>query len=195
MKLVATPDGTVDRYDRAIWVTTPFDIAINTYGATWGFHVYDNAGAGAVDYDTEKAELAYNVTSWTSDALTYPATWRFAVRAYNATGEEQNIDISMLLLDVNGADVTARPNEPSRVTLTPTAGGKLQLTWSYSTVAEGATPTKFNIYLSPNPIDYSVVYDEEPFVAGSVSSYTWESPALEDGVTYNVAVRSSASVD
>jgi hypothetical protein len=27
MKLVATPDNTVDRHDRAIWLTIPFDLA------------------------------------------------------------------------------------------------------------------------------------------------------------------------
>lgn len=26
MRLVATPDGSVDRFDRALWLTLPFDI-------------------------------------------------------------------------------------------------------------------------------------------------------------------------
>lgn len=39
MRLVHAPDGTVDRYDRAVWLTLPFDLAFTSVLVTGPFHV------------------------------------------------------------------------------------------------------------------------------------------------------------
>jgi len=147
-----------------------------------------------VDYDTRKAVKPFDVTSYESGALTYPGTWRFGARSFNENGEEKNLTVKKLELDSSGKDATARPNEPASLTATPTAGGKIQLAWTYSSMAEGATPTKFNIYLTAaDAIDYSSVHDTETKTTGEVTTYTWESSALTDGTLYTVAVRASTA--
>jgi hypothetical protein len=104
--------------DAATWTEVPASYAdglILIINVGVGYHVYDNDGAGPIDYTTPVATVygLENVT-WVSGGLTYPSDWKFGVRAFNACGEEQNLDCFVeIILDASGNDITNRPAPPS----------------------------------------------------------------------------------
>jgi len=161
-----------------------------------GLYVYHNSGVGPVDYDTVRATLATSTTVWTSAALSYPATWRFGLRAYNANGEEQNVNSVQVILDASGYDATAQPNPAHDLSATPRPGGVIRLRWSYLSTGETGTCTKFNIYGNggTGPVDFAIPLDSVSKTAGTRTSYTWDSSALTHGTTYRYVVRAATSV-
>ena len=158
-----------------------------------GFYVYHNNGVGPVDYDTVQATLATSATVWTSAALSYPATWRFGLRAYNTTGEEKNVNRVELVLDASGNDVTAHPNAITNLVAKAVAGGIIRLTWSYDNRDTLGICTKFNIYGDDGTgsVDLATPVDTVMSKSGQVTNYTWDSSALTHGTTYRYIVRAS----
>ncbi len=167
-----------------------------TYTDVGGFRVYDNSGIGPIDYDTPEADLGSGATAWTSDTLSYPATHRYGLRAYNEYGEEKNVDqAKTIILDSAGRDASSVPNRPANLRAEAIAGGKIRITWSYSTTGERATCTKFNIYDDDGTgtVDYSVTVDTETKTAGVETVYSWDTAVLTDGTTHKHVVRAATA--
>jgi hypothetical protein len=117
-----------------------------------GYHVYGNGGAGPIDYTTPIAIVAG--LTWTSAALAYPDDWWFAVRAFNVSGEEKNLEAAIeLRLDATGRDITNLPLAPTGLRAFPTAGGGIRVEWTQPAASRARQATGFHIYIvSPLPI-------------------------------------------
>lgn len=116
---------------------------------TLGYHIYSNAGSGPINYSASIATV-YGLT-WTSGPLQFPDTWMFGVRAFDANGEEQNLDAAVtLILDGNGNDITNRPKPPIALRAFPMKAGSIRVEWSYNTINPQPVPTGFYIYLGDN---------------------------------------------
>ncbi len=164
--------------------------------ANQGFHVYNNAATGVIDYSSLIADLGSGTLAYTSPALAYPATHRFGVRAYNEYGEEQNVDVTRkLTLDAAGADITAKPNAPHSLSVTAAAGGKIQLDFAYDTTGERATCTQFKVYYNSGSgaVDYSSALATVTKATGGLTWYRYTTGALTDGTTYIFAVRANTA--
>ncbi|KPK96962.1 MAG: hypothetical protein AMK75_07580 [Planctomycetes bacterium SM23_65] len=163
-----------------------------------GCRLYHNSGIGPIDYATVRGVKSEYDPTWTSDAMSYPKTWRFGARAYNEYGEENNVNVTegVDLLE-SGEESPARPNRPAGLRAAPAADGKVELTFSYNATNEEAECTHFHVYYDAGSgeVDYtnpigSVNRDEGPF-----TYYSFLSGALTDGQTYLFAVRAAAAED
>jgi len=111
-----------------------------------GYHIYSNGGSGPINYSTPIA-TTYALT-WTSGPLSYPADWKFGVRAFNGYGEEQNLDCAVeIILDSGGNDITRRPSPPVGLRAFALAGGAIRAEWSYSVTNPVNAATGFHVYL------------------------------------------------
>jgi hypothetical protein len=111
-----------------------------------GYHIYSNAGSGPINYSTAIATV-YGLT-WTSGALAFPDTWMFGVRAFDANGEELNLDAAVtIILDGGGHDITNRPKPPFALRAFALAAGAIRVEWSYNTINPSPVPTGFHVYL------------------------------------------------
>ena len=202
----AKPDST----EFELWmynVLTPFeatvdydDVVVATERITplRGFRVYHNAGEGRIDYDTVRETRSEYADAWTSSALSYPATWRFGVRAYNENGEEKNINVAdELVLLSSGAESPERPNKPTGLKATPAAGGKVDVTFDYNTTDEAASCTHFHIYHNggAGEVDYTSEVGSVNIDDGIFTHYLFETGALNDGIPYRFAVRAATASD
>jgi len=164
-----------------------------------GYRIYDNDGAGPMNYVSVRATRPATLATWVSDALAYPGSWRFGVRAVNAYGEEKNFAVKKLSLDATGADVTAKPNHPTEFSVAPLAAGEFRLEWAYNTTGQGATPTHFNIYhdAGTGTVDYATVIDTVTLTSGVETHYRYDTSggAFTDGETYRFAVRAATAAD
>jgi len=166
--------------------------------AVRGFRIYHNAGVGPTDYDTVEASVSEYASDWTSGALSYPATYRFGVRAYNEYGEEKNLDVAEeLALLESGEESPARPNRPTNLAASPAASGKVELAFSYDSTEEGAVCTHFHIYddAGSGQVDYGTPVGTVAKDDGPVTHYVFLSGALTSGVTYRFAVRAASASD
>ena len=110
------------------------------------YHVYANIeSSDPIDYESPVATVS--ATTWMSGTLTAPGTWRFGVRAFNRSGEEQNLDCSAtIILDAYGNDITNRPAPPTGLRAFATAGGGIRVEWWYPSVNGTKAPTGFHVY-------------------------------------------------
>jgi len=167
------------------------------YPVGW-FNIYDNDGVGPIDYNTVKGVTCDAQTSWMSGVLSYPASWRFGVRAENAHGEEKNVDVveEVALLE-SGQGAPARPNRPTGLKATPAADGKVELTFAYNATGEEAECTHFHVYhdAGSGEVDYTTPVGAIDKLEGIVSHYAYLSGALTDGQIYLFAVRAATTAD
>lgn len=154
-----------------------------------GYHVYANDGAGGpIDYATPVATTT--ATSWTSSALSHPGSWLFGVRAYNAYGEERNLDCALEIdLDAAGVDVTRIPTPPYSLRAIPLKAGAVRLTWYYSGPNRLKRPTSFNVYCGSPSVDYGTVRAVAAYTGQSF--YSVDLAGLSDGVQYAFGVRAA----
>jgi len=163
-----------------------------------GFRVYDNGGAGPTDYDTAKATVSEYVLSWMSGALSYPATHRFGVRAYNEHGEEKNVDVvSEVTLGGSGGECAARPNRPTSLAAAPAAGGKVEITFSYDSTGEAAGCTHFHVYsdAGSGEVNYGTAIGTVTKDEGPLTHYEFLTGTLTSGGSYRFAVRAATASD
>ena len=183
-----TPTGTQTTcYDNIV-------VATERIGPLRGYRVYHNAGEGRIDYATVRETLSDAADAWTSDALSYPATWRFGLRAYNEYGEEMNVNVAdEVVLLASGEESSPRPNKPAGLGATPAADGKVTIAWSYDAVGADAQCSHFHIFhdSGTGEVDFTTPIGSVDLDAdgGTLTHYTFESNALDDGVTYRFAVR------
>ena len=176
-----------------------FAVSDEPVGLLRAFRVYDNSGAGPVNYASARAVLVDWATEWTSEALAVPATWRFGVRAVNEFGEERNVNVTkeFSLLD-SGAESPARPNRPTGLAARPEADGCVEVSWSYDDTDEPEACTHFHVCsdAGTGAIDYatpvgSVAKDD----SGPLTHYALLTGALADGVPHRFAVRAAGATD
>ncbi len=154
------------------------------------YHVYANSGAGdALNYMSAVATV--DGTTWTSSVLAAPGTWSFGVRAFDANGEEQNLDCAVtIVLDAYGNDITNRPMSPIGLRAFATAGGSIRVEWFYPPTNGPRAPTGFNVYvgMGGTPV-YSAPATTVSFNTGVFNTFVANLTSLVEGTTYSIGVR------
>ncbi len=174
-------------------------LGLDRQGPLRGFRVYDNRGAGCVDYDSPRSVLDESALAWTSDTLSCPARWRFGVRAFNEFGEEKNLNVATeLTLLGSGSPSPAGPNRPTDLAARAAEGGRVELTFAYDSTAEAAACSHFHVYASgaTGEVDYTsaidaVVKDD----GGTVTHYSFLADPFADGIARRFAVRAATAGD
>lgn len=167
------------------------------------YRVYDNGGSGAIDYTTVIATIAAPAAGGTY--VRAPAasvgSWLIAVRAYDGTYEEANVNVlyGFDIVDIAGT-LTAlplQPTVPSNVTAVAVAGGSIKFTMDYYAGAEDAFGDDFLIYSDggTGTIDFStsvgtISIPAHDFQQPVPLSATVTIGPLIDGTTYLFAVKS-----
>jgi hypothetical protein len=163
-----------------------------------GYRVYDNLGAGPVDYSQARDARSEFAPTWTSGGLSHPASWRFGVRAYNERGEEKNVDVAAgVTLLASGDEPPLRPRRPADLKATPRAGGTVEVTFSYDASGEPAACTHFHVCSGPGSgeVNYASPIGSVSRDEGDLTHYSFLTPALVHGARFRFAVRAAMSND
>jgi hypothetical protein len=134
------------------WLPIPLEGAI----PATGYNIYSNAGSnGPINYTVPVATVY--ALQYTTAPMNYPAVWKWGVRAFNAYGEEQNLDCAVtIILDANGNDITNRPLPPTGLRAVPQLGGFIRVEWYYPQTNGPKTPTGFHVYSGTGlPLSYT----------------------------------------
>jgi hypothetical protein len=154
------------------------------------YHVYANTGvADPINYNTPISTTAG--LTYTTSALAYPGIWRFGVRAFNANGEEKNLDAAVtIILDASGVDITNRPKAPTALRALALAGGTIRVEWAYNTINPVPLPTGFHVYIGTGGTpSYGSPIATVSFQASIAGSFVANIPALSNGTVYTIGVR------
>lgn len=178
------------------FVVTGFASGPSEFTATWtaspssdvvSYRVYDNGGSGEVDYNTIVATIAAPSTgaTWVR-AGAVDGRWTIALRAVDATGEEENVDVrDDFDLDA-GVVLGKQPAVPVNPIATPKAGGTFLLTAEYPAEAEESVGTTIYWYnnggIAGDPIDFTTI----------VASASIDSHVLQDPVLFATSVTTGA---
>ena len=154
------------------------------------YHVYGNAGSGPIDYTTVLATVSG--LTWLSAALSYPAVWKFGVRAWDtvSTLEEHNIDaVVAIQLSAAGTDVSAIPAAPLLLSGHARANGAVILDWHYPVSVGSSKPTGFHIYQGTGGgPSYGSPVATVAYSTG-IQFFTAKVLGLTDGTAYSFGVR------
>lgn len=173
-----------------------------TLGETWpglsGCHVLYASpdGSTTVDY----ADGAIGATDGSAANKAAVSTWpgvfganetrRVALRAISPGGVEDANDTQVVTIetDGDGVPVVPVPNPPILVTARPVAGGKIALTWAYSSVGQQAQVASWNIYHDngTGTVSYASAL-------GSASSPAYLTAAYSHGTAVIFVVRSATA--
>jgi hypothetical protein len=156
-----------------------------------GYNIYQSPSSGLpINYATPVAVISsLATTTWTSGALAAPGDYWFAVRAFNAIGEEQNIDaVVEVVLAAGGADATNTPGAPTGLRALPFKGGGIKVEWSYHPVP-AHLPTGFHIYTGVGTPNYASPAGTVAWGAQVANNFVANLTGYTDGVTYAVVVR------
>ena len=160
------------------------------------YNIYSNNNlGGAVNF---AAPIGSSSTlSFTTATLPVASDTTFIVRAQDtATGlEEANtLVVQRIILDLNGNDVSHRPNPPHALQAAPTPNGGCLVSWAYQPLGEGGAPTGFYVYLTAGASsNYTVSAATVPYFANA-QGYTSQLTGLVDTQPYTVAVRAFNAV-
>jgi hypothetical protein len=160
---------------------------------TFGYHIYDNGGSGPINYSSIVATiLGFTTTTWTSAPLTFPDTWKFGVRAFNANGEEQNLTCAVtLVLDSSGIDITNRPIAPTGLRAFATVGGGIRVEWTYIPTTAAKLPTGFHVYIGTGGTpSYGSPVATVSYQSSIANMFVANLASLTDGTAYTIGVRS-----
>ena len=159
-----------------------------------GYNIYANGGSGPIDYSTPIATVSG--LTWTSTALSYPADWKFGVRAYNANGEEKNLDAFVeIILDSGGNDITNRPLPPLGLRAFATAAAGVRVEWAYAPMQPAKLPTGFNVYIGTGGApSYGSPVATVSYQSAIAGSWVANLSGLSGGTTYAVGVRAYNAV-
>lgn len=192
---------TMSNYDSGTNIAT-FTFTESTSAGVTEYRVYSNGGNGEIDYDTVvHTVLAGNTTF--NLTLASSGEYQIAMRAYNDTHEEDNVDV-FVEFGLGGSPVDQLdgvPNVPEAFSVKPTAGGKVRFKCNYNCFEEQGFATQINFYSNfgfGDAINYI-----SPIKTFDVSSHTFgeariieieaESNALTDGGDYSFAARSATT--
>jgi len=174
----------------SIGVTERHD-ALVAFGYTGlSYNIYSNTGAGdPINYSTPVATTS--ALTYTSAPLAFPGTWMWAVRAFNAVGEEKNLDCEVtFILDAAGFDITNRPFAPFALRGFATKSGGVRLEWKQPQSSAAKAPIGFHVYYwSGGTPNYSTIRATVSGGAALGGTYVANLAGLTDGVAYSLAVR------
>lgn len=123
-----------------------------------------------------------------------PGTWRFAVRAANQYGEEQNLDCMVeVILDADGNDITNRPLPPVGLRAIAIPNGSIRVEWSGQFLGPAAkAPTSYLVYMTPGTVpSYGEPAATVPASSGLFGIFSAVLAGGLDEQTYAIAVRAS----
>lgn len=191
----------LDSYDDVMDEAT-FTFVESTSAGVVGYHAYKNDGAGGViDYDTIAATILAGNTDFTLVGIG-TGEWKVALRAYDASYEEDNVDVFVEFDISAGGDLLEDPpNAPYALAVIPTAGGTFLLTCSYDCFEEPGVGATINYYRNNGAggvVNYSSViasaaipaHTQGDLVALEVQA---TSPALTNGLTYIFGVKAATA--
>jgi hypothetical protein len=125
-----------------------------------------------------------------SQALTADTTYYYLARAVSAYGQLSEPVLTDACAVVVQDDGTVEPpvgNEPADLTVTPVAGGVLEVRWRYSEAGQPAVPTGFKIYsVSDDPEPLWTLLATVPYRNRPAA---WRSEALAHETELAVCVR------
>ncbi len=166
------------------------------------YNIFGNGGSGFIDYDTPLAVVNSPTVTWESDAIVAAGIYNYGVRAEDAGGKEEfnsDVTVTVEIKDSPIEEVPELPNAPVGLTLTPVAGGKIQLDWQYDTLNQEVVPVQFNIYYDNNTgvVDYVTPLNTVLYSTGTANgrylSFTFTTGALGDGLEYIFGVRAESA--
>jgi hypothetical protein len=190
LKPTGRPSSRRNRRPGRVSYPPPGALAAPGGDGTPAYHVYGNSGAGdPINYASPLATVVG--TAWTSQALAATGTWSFGVRAFDANGEEQNLDCQVaIVLDAYSNDITNRPAAPIGLRAFATAGGSIRAEWFYPPAGGPKAPTRFHVYVGTGGTpDYSAPAATVPFNTGIFNTFVANLPSLVEGTTYSIGVR------
>lgn len=152
--------------------------------------MYRNDGAGGpIDYASPVATVSGLTWTHTSPGN---GRWSYAVRARDTSTSlvERNADAVVDVTISGGADVTARPDPPTMLSVGQAAPGSVDVTWAWIPKARRPEPTGFRVYVTAGTsVSYASPAATVPY-ARSRAGYTARVSGLTPGSTYAVGVRS-----
>lgn len=155
------------------------------------YNVYANDGLGGpIDYSIPIAG-GLTGTTWQTGVLA-PGEWSFDVRAGNAFGEEQNVDVAATIdINANGQDASNIPAPPVALSAISIGGGRIRVEWSYPPTPSAQYPTGFHVYAGTGGV---VSYGSPMATAtaswtGTLARDSTIISGLSDGVVYAFGVR------
>lgn len=166
------------------------------------YNIYGNGGSGFIDYDTPLAVVNSPTVTWESDAIVAAGTYNFGVRAEDSGGKEEfnsDVTVTVKIKDTPIEEIPNLPNAPVGLTLTPVAGGLIQIDWLYDTTDQEVVPSLFSIYYDNNTgvVDYVTPLDTVLYSAGTVQgrylAFTFTTGALGDGLAYIFGIRAKSA--
>ena len=157
-----------------------------------GYRIYSNHGAGVVDFATSEGRVSTNARHWAKAGLSYPGTWRFVVRAYNAAASELNVDREASVgIEADGGEEPVRPASPMGLEAQAGPGGTVKLSFSYEEEDGEPEATHFHVYHDNGTgvIDEGTVVAEIARTGGMLTHYVHQTGALVGGKTYRFRVK------
>lgn len=163
-----------------------------------GYRIYHNNGSGNIDYGTIRKTIPYGSTTFTLNIGS--GSWKVAIRAYNASHEEDNIDV-VTEFRITGSPaklLTNPPNIPIGLYAKPAQNGTIALECNYYGIGEKTKGTSINFYRN-NGADGEINYGAaiaSAAIPGHIRgeniivSITATTPPLTNGKTYIFAAKS-----
>jgi hypothetical protein len=163
-----------------------------------GYYIYSNTGANdPINYTTPIATITgFNTLTWTSSPLAFPGYWKFAIRAFNQHGIEQNLNCEIdLILDSSGNDITNLPSAPTGLRAFPLKAAAIRVEFAFLPTARTKLPTGFHVYTGTGGVpSYTTPAATIPYTVGLSNSFTTTLTGLVDDTTYSIGVRAFNSV-
>ncbi len=158
MRLFGKVNSAVDRFDRAEWITGPFDMALSPVAQC--YRLYRGVGGiSEVDFSTYVGHVLGGDASETFLSLGHAANTRYTyvlrpvrVKADNTYLETpDNSCIVEFETDDSGDWLGNRPGSVEVVEAEVLSGGQVRLRWRYRTPYSGSVPSDFGIYYGSSP--------------------------------------------
>ncbi|MCE5279073.1 MAG: hypothetical protein ABFD92_00090 [Planctomycetaceae bacterium] len=195
MRILSLPNGTVNRLDRAVWLTCPFDIQLLPL-VGGSYRLYRGVGGlSRVNFTSPVASISGRLNATAIAGLGHlPSTrYTYALRPVRqdllgADLETPDLSCSAEFVTDAAADwVGLRPAAPEALGAAALSGGRIRLRWRYRTPRGTTAPATFAVYASSSE---SLVGTE-----ASVASATYVSDrdysaviTCADGLAYFLAV-------
>ena len=176
-------------------------IAVGWFPRQDPFHlIYRDRNNNIYDTDWPVARMENGESSVDiSDMILEPAAgrsvWHFArisVSCYGVISETS--EDCLVTVDSDAVMVEPCGNPPHQLHAQPIKGGKIKLSWLYSSVDEDATPDGFKIYRESDIAGVWVLDGNRNFGDRRGKYYEWESSDLSDAHNYKFIVRAYRDV-
>jgi len=198
---ISATDLTIDAYDNGTKdADFSFTESIDTNVTEYRVYVGQDA---PVDYDTIVQTISAPGTDTFTLNLPTAARYRVALRAFNGTFEEDNVDI-FVDFDLGGVVVDLldpQPNIPSSLIALQAPAGTFQLICQYDAFAELGFGSVVNFYQNDGlggPVNFTTIIDTIPIPAHTqgqqaIFQIDGTTAALTDGNTFIFAAKAATT--